>query len=80
MRQYPMNFKFLERQYWRQTWPVILILIIIIGQLLSTIAIVCLETASGVMSVRGGFAGVGFFTSFFFFITAISGFTVGKQL
>jgi hypothetical protein len=68
----------LHRQHWQQAWPTPLVAIIAIIQMLLTFSIVGFETWSMVLNIRYSFLFIGYVTAFFFTITWISTFTVGK--
>lgn len=77
--QFPYNNPLmLRRQRWEQIWPRTLLAFIAIGQMLLTFMIVGFETWSMVLNIKYSFLFIGYETAFFFTITWISTFTVGK--
>jgi hypothetical protein len=66
------------RQRWQEVWPTSLLALIAIGQMLLTFVIVGFETWSMVLNIKYSFIFIGYMAAFFFTITWISTFTVGK--
>ena len=71
--------KLIRYQRWRQVWPTPIVAIIATVQLILTFLIVGFETWSMVLNIQHSFFFIGYITSFFFTITWISTFTVGKS-
>jgi len=68
-----------RRQQWEKNWPTPLLAIIAVIQMLITFLIISFETWSMVLHIKRAFLFVGYSAAFFFTITWISTFTVGKS-
>ena len=73
------NPKALQRQQWRQTWPTPILAIIATIQLILTAAIIGLESWSVGLNFIYSYAAIGYIAAFFYTITWISTFTVGRD-
>ena len=72
------NPKALKGQQWRQNWPTPILAIVATVQLILTIVIVCLESWSVGLNFVVAFNGIGYIAAFFYTITWISTYTVGR--
>jgi hypothetical protein len=70
--------KLVYREEWEEFWPTTLIALIATGQMLLTFIVIAFETWSRVHNARYSFLSIGYDTAFFFSITWISTFIVGK--
>jgi hypothetical protein len=68
----------LQRQRWQKIWPTPLLAVIAVSQMILTFMIIGFETWSMIINMKYSFIYVGYSVSFFFTITWISTFTVGK--
>ena len=68
----------LRPERWGQTWPTSVVAIIAVGQMLLTFLIIGFETWSMILNIKYSFLFVGYEAGFFYTLTWISTFTVGK--
>lgn len=68
-----------DRERWKNAWPTSITALIAVTQMFLTFAVIGLETWSMLLSPRLSFLFVGYVASFFYQITWISTFCVGKH-
>lgn len=71
--------KIVRRQQWKQIWPTSVLAIIAVIQMLLTFIIIGSETWNMILNMKYTFLFVGYNAAFFFTITWVSTFTVGKD-